>query len=248
MPLLGFLHIAVAIYFAVHAVRTGRPMYWLFILLAFPFLGSVVYFFAEFMGEARNSAGARRAMRLMQGVVDPSRELREARAEFDRTPTAYNEANLARTLLAHGDTAQAVQHYEHCVSGPYANDPSFLKGLAIAYLEAQRPNDAVRSLERLFETQPQQRAGDLALLYAESLASAKRPEAADAFDALVALDNSMEARTKYGVYLASVGRHEQARQQFEGVLADGLRVSKHARELNHEWLALSKQNLQGSSK
>ena len=37
MPaLLGFLHIAVAIFFAIHAVRHGRNNYWLFILLAFP--------------------------------------------------------------------------------------------------------------------------------------------------------------------------------------------------------------------
>ena len=47
MPILGFLHIAVAIFFAVHAVRSGRNMYWIMILILFPFLGSVVYFFAE---------------------------------------------------------------------------------------------------------------------------------------------------------------------------------------------------------
>ena len=50
MPFLGLgLHILVALFFAVHAVRTGRQMYWLLILFSFPLLGSLVYFAAVFL-------------------------------------------------------------------------------------------------------------------------------------------------------------------------------------------------------
>ena len=61
MPLLGILHIVVAVFFAVHALRTGRNMFWLLVLLMFPFLGSVVYFFAEFLPELRHSHTGRRS-------------------------------------------------------------------------------------------------------------------------------------------------------------------------------------------
>ncbi|AEG69672.1 conserved transmembrane protein of unknown function [Ralstonia solanacearum Po82] len=48
MPFLGIgFHVIVALFFAVHAVRTHQSMYWLFILFAFPLLGSVAYFFCD---------------------------------------------------------------------------------------------------------------------------------------------------------------------------------------------------------
>jgi len=78
----GALHILVAIFFAVHAVRHGRNNYWLFILLAFPFLGSVVYFFAEYLPEARHARIARQAVGTVTALIDPGRALREARAAF----------------------------------------------------------------------------------------------------------------------------------------------------------------------
>ncbi|UUZ49232.1 hypothetical protein LP420_01965 [Massilia sp. B-10] len=47
------LHILVALFFAIHAIRNGREMYWLLILFSFPLLGSVVYFFAIYMPTTR---------------------------------------------------------------------------------------------------------------------------------------------------------------------------------------------------
>ena len=84
----GFLHIAIAIFFAVHAVRSGKDRYWLFVLFAFPLLGSIVYCFAVYLPTLRHTRGGRRAVQLVQDIVDPNRELREASVEFDRTPTA----------------------------------------------------------------------------------------------------------------------------------------------------------------
>lgn len=46
MPIVG-LHIILALFFAIHAVRNGQPLFWLIILFSFPFLGSVVYFLAQ---------------------------------------------------------------------------------------------------------------------------------------------------------------------------------------------------------
>lgn len=60
MPFLGIgFHVIVALFFAVHAVRTHQNLYWLFILFAFPLLGSVAYFFAIYLPELRYSRGAR---------------------------------------------------------------------------------------------------------------------------------------------------------------------------------------------
>ena len=159
MPILAFVHLAIAAFFGIHAVRNHRPMYWLMILFAFPALGSIVYFFAEYMPTLRHTRTGLKAARAMQGLVDPNRELREAAAAFDRTPTAYNRSLLARALLAKGQVDEAISHYQEAASGAYANDVAFLKGLSIAQLEARKYADAVSTLERLFGASPEQKTG-----------------------------------------------------------------------------------------
>jgi hypothetical protein len=244
MPVLAGIHLAIALFFAVHAVRTGRDKYWIFVLFAFPALGSLLYFFTEYLGELRHSRSGRRAIRALQGVVNPQRELREAQQEFDRTPTAFNEARLARAWLAQGDAVRAVEIYRRVVSGPYASDASFLKGLAIAQMEAGRGADAVATLETLFAAHPEQRAGDLALMYAEALAAAGRPQATQAFESVIASDSSLEARCKYAQFLLKRGQADAARRAFEQVVADARRGNKHSRELNREWIDAAQTALQ----
>lgn len=242
MPI-AVLHFAVAIFFAVHAVRSGKDRYWLMVLFAFPLLGSVVYFFAEYSRELKHTRGGRRAIRLMQGVINPDRELRFAREEFDRTPTAFNEAQLARALLAKGDVDQAIVHYRQCISGPYANDLSFLKGLAIAQLEAGQHTPAASTLETLMAAHPEERKGDIALMYAEALAGTGRAEADEVFEQVIETDGSIEARCKYAQFLLGKGRSEAARRHFELVLADARRGHSHSRDMNREWIGLAKNAL-----
>jgi len=132
--------------------------------------------------------------RVVQDIVDPNRELREATIEFDRTPTAYNEARLARAHLAKGDTTKAIEHYRRCTSGPYENDPAFLKGYAVALAEAGQSTEAARVLEKLFTAHPDQKRGDAAILHAEALSASGSPQADASFDAVIAADGSLEAR------------------------------------------------------
>lgn len=244
MPAIALLHILVAVFFAVHAVKTGRDRYWLMVLFAFPLLGSLVYFFAEYSRDLAGSRGGRRALRLMQGIIDPERALRAARDEFDRTPTAYNEAQLARALLAHGDTEGAMRHYRHCIAGPYAKDASFLKGLAIAELEAGQHAAAIATLEWLFAAHPDQRAGDLLLMHAEALGGAGRMEAEAAFDEAARSVGTVEALCKRAQFLLARGRRDEARAGFEAVLAEARRGHRHSREMNRRWIDEATQALE----
>lgn len=133
MPILGLgLHLIVAIFFAVHAVRTGRQLYWLLILFAFPLLGSFVYFAAVFLPHSRLERQARMAGHALQKKLDPGREVREARQAFDLTPTAHNQMRLAGALLDAGQAAEAVAQFDACLQGPFANDPEVILGAARA--------------------------------------------------------------------------------------------------------------------
>lgn len=236
MPLIAFVHLALAAFFGVHAVRTGRPYWWLFVLLSFPMLGSIIYFFAEYLPSMRNTRGGMKAARALDRLVDPNRELREATVEFDRTPTAYNRARLAQALLVKGQVDEAIDHFRAAASGPYATDAAFLRGLGEALLQGGRFDEAVSTFERLFAAHPDQRSGRPALMHAEALAGAGRPEARAAFDAVIAADASVEAQSKYGRFLLQQGDRGAARLALERCLKDAQRGHAHSRDMNRAWI------------
>ena len=89
-----------AVFFAIHAVRTGQPLYWLFILFLFPGLGSIVYAVAIWLPELRHSRGARQAKAKVREILDPGRELREARVAYEEADSVGNRLRLADALLA----------------------------------------------------------------------------------------------------------------------------------------------------
>jgi len=234
VPILGLLDIAIAIFFAVHAVRSGRPMYWVFILIIAPFLGSLIYFFAEYLPQMRHSNVARKSARVVKSLVDPNRELREARLAFERTPTVDNRSRLAEALLARGDYAEAVEQFQACASGPYAKDVKFRRGLARAQLLAGHHADAAATLDALLADSPRDAGGDAALWRAQALTQVDATRAVEAFDQAMHVHNTTETQAAYGVYLASLGRDAQARPLLEGVLHNARVGTASSRELNRE--------------
>jgi len=234
VPILGFLDIAIAIFFAVHAVRSGRPMYWIMILIIAPFLGSLIYFFAEYLPEVRHSSVARKSARVVKSIVDPNRELREARLAFDRTPTVDNRSRLAEALLARGDNEEAIEQFQACASGPYAKDVKFRRGLARAQLAAGRHAQAAATLEALLADSPRDAGADAALWLAQALTQVDETRAIAAFEHATHVHNTTETQAAYGIFLASLGRDAQARQLLEGVLHNARVGTASSRELNRE--------------
>ena len=159
MPFIGAgLHIILAIFCAVHAVRTGKPNYWLFILFVFPLLGSVVYLLAFYLPSARMERTARRAVTSVAYRLDPERGVRAAREAYDQTPTAQHRMQLALALIDAGRATEAVAEYEACLVGPFATDPEIRFGSARAYLACDRYADALRLLGLLEADRPDYRS------------------------------------------------------------------------------------------
>jgi len=118
MPFAGLgLHIIVAIYFATHALRTGQDKYWLFILFAFPGVGSLVYALTIWLPDARNSPQGQMALRGVRQLLDPTRELREAQEAIDLSATPANRLRLADALLGAGRASEAVVQYQAVLNG-----------------------------------------------------------------------------------------------------------------------------------
>jgi hypothetical protein len=148
------LYVIIALFFAVHAVRTQQNIYWLLILFLFPGLGSLVYFFVIYLPALRQSRGARAATRAISQLVDPNRAVREARTNFDRAPTVEHRMRLGAALLNAGNAAEALEHYRAAASGPFSSDPALLQGLAGALFANSDFSATQDTLEKLFAVHP----------------------------------------------------------------------------------------------
>lgn len=234
------LHVIVAIFFAVHAVRTHQNMYWLLLLFLFPGLGSVVYFFAVYLPGLRQTRGAQVAKRAIHQIVDPGRAVREARDAFDRAPTVEHRMRLGAALLDTGNAPEALQHYEAAANGPFASDPALLEGLARAQLATGRHAEAQTTLEKLFAANPRAREqSDPSLLYARALAALGAPGTRDAFERALTHASDVAARCLYADWLAAQADpadRERAKSLYTEIVHDARHWPRHAREHNREWL------------
>lgn len=234
MPFVGLgLHILVAIFFAIHVVRSGQQMYWLIILFSFPLLGSIVYFFAIYLPDSRLDRGARQAVAIAAKALDPGRELREARAAFDYTPTAQHQMRLAAALLNAGQAEEAATNYEACLKGPFASDLDMRWGAAQAWLACGRHAQAVSQLQAIRAQDPAFRAEAIALALGRALAGAgQAAEARAEFESAVHRFGSFEARAEYAIWAVTNGERALAAQLDAEIQQATARWNRHTRELN----------------
>ena len=69
MPLIGAIVVLIQFCFAYHALKTGRPYWWIFIIMAFPVMGCVIYYFVEVFPGSREH---RRVLRWVRDVITHS--------------------------------------------------------------------------------------------------------------------------------------------------------------------------------
>jgi hypothetical protein len=234
MPIFGIgLHIVIAVFFAIHAVRSGRELYWLVILFMFPLLGSIVYFAVVFLPDARLQRGVRKAGSAIQQTLNPGREMREAQLAFDLTPTVHNQMRLAASLFDAGMIAQAVGHYDACLRGPFGGDAEIGVGAARAKLANGQPQEAIGILVSLRATQPNFRAEQVGLLLASAYAAADRDdEAGREYEELAQRFASVETRAELALWAIARGERELAERELKELAHARKHMTKYTRRLH----------------
>ena len=203
MPIALGLHLAVAIFFAVHAVRTGQQNYWLFILLSFPGLGSLIYFLTIYLPSSRLRGDATKLARAAVKSMNPTRELREAQAAYEYAPTAQNQIRLAQALLDAGESEQALSYFEQCLQGVFSEDLEIRWSTAQAAFQAGRADVALSHLMQIRAQDRRFRSEAVALLVARSYAlQGDTAQARAEFDSAVRQSGSFDSKAEYALWLA----------------------------------------------
>src|SRR5579863_1287830 len=147
--LIAMAPLLIGIALCVHVVRSNQPLYWIFLILFVPVLGSVVYLIAIVIPDLTGGTRAKRMGMAARDALDPGREYRQAKAATDESPTVHNRMRLAAAAASLGRHAEAEQLYDEAAQGIHADDPALLLGRATALVELARYDEALELLKKL---------------------------------------------------------------------------------------------------
>lgn len=243
MPVLGGLMLIIQIGFAIHVIRSGREMYWLYLIMFLPGIGCAIYFFTQVMPDMQNNYTVRKAGNRLLKAIDPERELRRRKDELEIADTIENRVKLADECIEAGFHSEAIELLQRCQQNGH-DDPDILLKLAQAQYGAGQHQGSVNTLDTLIQTHPNFRSHEGHLLYARSLeALGNIPQALEEYQALVDSFPGEEARLRYARLLQQNGQTGRARQVLEEILQRTKRTPKYYRRKEQEWVKQAGQML-----
>ena len=236
MPIL-ILSVIVQIGLIIHVVKTGRPTYWIFILLIAPGIGSLAYAIVELLPGLSGNYRARSAVRGVRKTLDPGGDLRRLEKEHKFSGSVDATRHLAGELMEAGRYQEAIVHYEEALTGLYEQDPDLLLGLATAQFAHDQFEDARQTLDRLMENNPDFRSPDGHLIYARSVeACGDIDKAREEYAAVAAYFAGAEARLRYGCFLETQGDVEAALAEFEEIITSADVAPRHYQQAQKKWI------------
>lgn len=245
MPLLGAVVLIIQVCFAYHALKTGRPYWWLFVIMAAPVVGCLLYYFVEVFPNTRESRKAEKAVQAIARSFDPDKSLRERVANLEDCGSVDNRVALARACMERRMYGEAAALYRSSLAGVHSSDPDIRFGLAAALFGAGQLKEAHGLAQALRHSHPKHRAEEVRLLAAKALEGLGRfDDALAEYCVLAETYVGEEGRWRYGALLARMGRSAEALEIFRRMLRNAERMPDQYREAQHEWLAAARAQLQ----
>ncbi|WP_313914747.1 tetratricopeptide repeat protein [Tahibacter sp.] len=244
MPIFLIVSVLLQFFCLVHMVRTGRPHWWLWVIVIGSFLGVAVYVFTQVLPDLRNDPASRRLVRTVRDRIDPERQRRHIAQQLDVADTVDNRRRLAEESLRLGDYANAAELYQSVLKGIYATDPAFLLGLARSQAGLQQYAAARDTLDTLIRANPQFRSDDGHFLYARCLEElGEHQRALDEYEVLASSYPGEEPRLRYGLLLKQLQRPGEARRVFEDMLKRARAAPKYYRRKEQAFLDAAQREL-----
>lgn len=224
MDLLGLGLLLLQIALAVHALRTGRSLWWLAAILFFPLLGCLIYLLVELLPEMRANRTLNRFGSDIAKTINPDSGLHRRAEELAVCGSIDNKLGLARECVARAHFDEAIKLYESAREGQFVNAPDVLLGLARARFLNGEPAPARLLLEQIAAEHPDYYPQDVAILKARAADAAGDPATAlRELEAMLDRSVGLEARYRYGEILARAGDKAKARDILKSVVSHARR-------------------------
>lgn len=200
----------------VHVVRTNQSMYWLWLILAIPWLGALAYAAIVILPGLFGGPTARKMGAAARETLDPTREYRQAKAACDETPTVHNRMRLGKAAAAMGRHEEAEQLYREAATGIHAEDPVLRLGRAQALVELGRYGEGLDLLQQLDPNNERIRTPAATLAIGRALEGLGRIAEADAaYEQAAERMPGLEAVGRYAAFMGRHGRADEARDMLK---------------------------------
>lgn len=228
----------------VHVLRTGRNMYWVFILIIAPGIGGLAYVIVELLPDLMHHHRARRAFRGIKKTLNPAADLKQRQRQLQLSGSVDAARHLAGELVESGRYSEAIEHYENALTGLYEHDPDLMLGLATAQFGNEQFEEARKTLDLLIEKNPDFKSPEGHLLYARaSEACGDDDKALEEYKAVAAYYAGAEARLRYGQILERLGKADAALAEYEEILTNAELAPRHFRKAQREWINEAKNGI-----
>lgn len=245
MPVIGAVVLLIQFCFAYHALKTGRPYWWIFVIMAFPVAGCIIYYLVEVFPGSREHRSANRAARKLAQVLQPDADLKKRVEELEICGSVDNKLALAAECMNQQMYPEAARLYESCLNGVHASDGAILFGLAKALVEAGEWGKAGTAIERLESNAPKFRPLEAQLLEARLLEGRGENDAAlSAYRQLIPVFVGLEARYRYASFLLRQGRDAAAMEVFNDVVKSAKRFASSIEE-EERWASAARRAIAG---
>ncbi len=241
MPILAGLVLLIQFSFAYHALKTGRPYWWVFIIMGFPVMGCLIYYFVEVFAGSREQRTVTKTARKLAKALEPDADLRRRAEELQICGSVDNRMALAVECMNHGMYGEAVKLYESCLTGAFNSDGTILYAWAKAAVEDKDWDKATRAVTMLRQNAPKTRPLDVRLLEARILEGRGENDAAlAAYRDLIPEFVGLEARFRYARFLANIGHSEAAGHMYKEVIRHSTRFESSVED-EEQWAVAARE-------
>lgn len=213
-----------------HAYKNNELQKWWWLIIFLPVVGSIVYLFIHFFTK-RNIHNVALGMK---ELVNSNYKVEQLEKESKFTDTVSMKMKLADEYVHKERYKDAIQLYESCLNGLFAEDPKLLlKLVRTHYLDgnfafAVKYGDKLQS-EKTFK-QSEERIG-----YAWSLYKQGQPEAAEKiFQEMDVKFANYRHRMEYSKYLNETGRKQEASRKLSELLEELSHMDSFERKLKRQ--------------
>lgn len=236
----GWIVVPFQIACVVHVIKTGRPYWWIWVIIAFPFIGMVAYAIIEI----RPSFGKLNWQALWWRLKSSQQRIAYRREQLEYAPTVKNRFLLAEELH------DAGQHNEECnvlaegLQGAFKDDGELLLRLSQAHLEAGRVPEAAATYARIAPDRSSDFQARYKLQQARLLgASGENIKAEAQFQELLKQRRSEAPRYYYARFLIATRRGPEGTKILQDILHQYRRGTRVWRHQEGEWYFAAKRTL-----
>ncbi|TCV95826.1 hypothetical protein EC912_102171 [Luteibacter rhizovicinus] len=244
MPIVFLLSIGLQVACAIHVVRSGRPLYWIWLIVIGSYLAVLVYVLVAVVPDLRHDPRGRNAASKTLKIIDPERRRRELKRRLELADTVDNRRHLAEESMQLGDYANAQELYQSLLTGMYTTEADFMLGLAQAQAGGGNYSAARQTLEALIKANPSYKSSEGHLLYARCLEElGHTEEALSEYRVLADSYPGEEGRFRYGRLLARSQRQGEARDVLRSQIRRAELMPGYYRRKEQPWLKAAKSEL-----